>query len=204
MLPEFITLTAPDGRIDTALTGRERRQLETEALPQFLPLQRWFGAKDERIGSATLIPLGELAGPTTRWSPATSTQTARAQRYFLPLSARWGEENIQPGAPEAVLHAGQDPPGPRVGALIDGAYDESFAKALLEAMRAESRIESDGGEVHCHGNERLSGDRRTSASRGRSASSRATSRSCSATRSSSSSTAACVQASSRTSRSRAS
>ena len=49
ILPEFLTLTSRDGRIETALTGRERSQLETEVLPQFLPLQRWFGAKDARI-----------------------------------------------------------------------------------------------------------------------------------------------------------
>ncbi len=154
ILPEFITLTAPDGRIHTALSGRERRQLEAEVLPRFLPLQRWFGAKDSAISGATLIPLGELPGDHALVACDVDADGER-QRYFLPLSVRWGEENIQPGAPKLSYTLAKIRRTSRLGALVDGAFDESFSKALLEAMRAESLIESEGGEVHCHGNERL-------------------------------------------------
>src|SRR5690606_38559858 len=60
MLPEFITLTTRDGSIENALAGREGRQFEAEALPRYLELQRWFGAKDQTIESAKLEPVAEM------------------------------------------------------------------------------------------------------------------------------------------------
>ena len=72
----------------TALAGRERGQLESDVLPQFLPRQRWFGAKDARIDEVALTPLGGVeagrAFPRRRW---TSTLGDDQQRYFLPMSA---------------------------------------------------------------------------------------------------------------------
>ena len=40
--------------------------------------------------------------------------------------------------------------GPRVGALIDGAYDERLAAALLEAMRQGREIDGPAGKVRFH------------------------------------------------------
>ena len=48
-LPEFVTLTAHGGTLDSALDGRERPQLERDVLPEFLARQRWFGGKDSAI-----------------------------------------------------------------------------------------------------------------------------------------------------------
>src|SRR5690606_3664063 len=58
-LPEFVTLTLVGGRIERALEGRERRQLEQDVLAPFLERQRWFGAKGEEIRSARIQ---EIAG----------------------------------------------------------------------------------------------------------------------------------------------
>ena len=154
ILPEFITLTARDGRIHTALTGRERRQLETEVLPKFLPLQRWFGAKDSAISDVTLISLGEIPGEHALVACDVEAG-GEQQRYFLPLSVRWGEENLQPGAPKLSYTLAKIRRTSRLGALVDGAFDDHFSKALLEAMRAGTRISGEGGEVSCHGNDRL-------------------------------------------------
>ena len=46
------------------------------------------------------------------------------QRYFLPISARWGEENLPPGAPKLSYTLAKIRRGAKVGALIDGAFDE--------------------------------------------------------------------------------
>jgi predicted trehalose synthase len=51
------------------------------------------------------------------------------QRYFLPLSARWGDENLRPGAPKLSYTLAKIRRGPKVGALIDGAFDERLAAA---------------------------------------------------------------------------
>ncbi len=147
ILPEFITLTTRDGRIETALTGRERAQLETDVLPQFLPLQRWFGAKDARIDKVSLVSLGELKPGEHALVAINVTLDHDEQRYFLPMSARWGDENLRPGAAKLSFTLAKIRRGPRVGALIDGAFDENLALALLEAMREGRRIEGAEGTL---------------------------------------------------------
>ncbi|SMF57446.1 trehalose synthase /maltokinase [Tistlia consotensis] len=158
-LPEFITVTSRDGRVSSVLTGREKRQLESETLPSFLPLQRWFAAKDERIASVSLTPLGSLDNPDHLLATAEvvlkGAESDAPQRYFLPLAARWGEENLRAGAPKLSYTLAKIRKGPRVGALIDGAHDEAFAEELLRAMQAGRRNEADGHVLRCSGSERL-------------------------------------------------
>ncbi|MGN6550525.1 MAG: putative maltokinase, partial [Pararhizobium sp.] len=156
ILPEFITLTARDGRLETALTGRERRQLETEVLPRFLPLQRWFGAKDAAISDVTLTPLGELQNGEHALVACDVEVGGEHQRYFLPLSVRWGEENIHPGAPKLSYTLAKIRRTSRLGALIDGAFDERFAEALLNGMRSETAVENGSGAVRFRGSAALS------------------------------------------------
>jgi maltose alpha-D-glucosyltransferase/alpha-amylase len=153
ILPEFITLTSRDGRIETALTGRERGQLESDVLPQFLPLQRWFGAKDARITKVGLIPLGELKPAEHALVAIDATLDADQHRYFLPMSARWGDDNLRPGAPKLSYTLAKIRRGPKVGALIDGAYDEQLAAQLLAAMRSSREIDGPAGKVRCHATE---------------------------------------------------
>src|SRR5690606_29955042 len=49
ILPEFITLPCRGLRCEDVLTEENRRRLAEDVLPEFLQLQRWFGAKGERI-----------------------------------------------------------------------------------------------------------------------------------------------------------
>jgi maltose alpha-D-glucosyltransferase/alpha-amylase len=147
MLPEFITLTTRDGSIENALAGREGRQFESEALPRYLELQRWFGAKDQTIEGARLEPLAEM--PDARFQLATCTVKLgdEEQQYFLPLSARWGEENIAFGAPTLSYTMAKLRRGPRVGALVDGAYDPDLSLALVDGLRQELELSGTSGTV---------------------------------------------------------
>src|SRR5690606_22397028 len=147
MLPEFITLTTRDGSIENALAGREGRQFEAEALPRYLELQRWFGAKDQTIESARLEPVAEM--PDARFQLATCTVKLgdEEQRYFLPLSARWGEENIAFGAPTLSYTMAKLRRGPRVGALVDGAYDPDLSLALVDGLRQGLELSGTSGSV---------------------------------------------------------
>ena len=155
ILPEFITLTTRDGRIETALSGRERSQLETDVLPMFLPRQRWFGAKDARIGRVSLTTIGELA-PGAHALVAIEVEVDEARHcYFLPVSARWGDANLRPGAPKLSYPLAKIRRGPRVGALIDGAFDEHFAEALIAALRDGREISGSGGVARFRGSPAL-------------------------------------------------
>src|SRR5690606_37679492 len=156
MLPEFITMTTRDGSLMTALSGRERQQLESQVLPQFLPLQRWFGAKDDAIESVAMTPLAELQRGAHSLVVLDVAVGGDTQRYFLPISARWGEENLQMGAPKLSYTLAKVRRGPRVGALVDGVFDETFAGALLEALRDGGTLEASDGTVAFTGGDLLS------------------------------------------------
>nr|RDS96329.1 maltose alpha-D-glucosyltransferase [Cereibacter sphaeroides f. sp. denitrificans] len=145
-LPDFITLTTRDGRAETALTGRETRQFEADVLPNWLPLQRWFGAKEEKISAVKLAVLGSLSADHALVR-LDADVGGEAQQYFLPASALWGEEQLRAGAPKLSFTLAKVRRGPQVGALIDGAYDEQMAQAMLEALREGRRLSGAGGEV---------------------------------------------------------
>ncbi len=154
-LPEFITLTTTDGKLMTALSGRDRAHLEEDTLPAFLPLQRWFGAKDERISKVALEPLAELKTGEHALAVLHVDLGGETQNYFLPVSARWGEENLVMGAPKLSYTLAKVRRGPRVGALIDGAFDEHLAEELLYAMRDRKTLSARDGEVAFSSSDRL-------------------------------------------------
>src|SRR5919112_599613 len=60
-LPEFVTLVMPNGWNDL-FTRHNLPQLERDAIPPFLPRQRWFGAKDQRVRSVRVLAHGEFRG----------------------------------------------------------------------------------------------------------------------------------------------
>ncbi|MEM6847012.1 MAG: maltose alpha-D-glucosyltransferase [Pseudomonadota bacterium] len=157
-LPDFVTLTTRHGLIADALTGRERGQLEGTTLPQWLPLQRWFAAKDERISKAELEPLAALddAGRYALTALKVSVGSGE-QRYFVPMSVRWGEEHLRPGAPKLSYTLAKTRSGPKVGALIDGTYDETMAAELINLMQAGAVRTGADYTVRFDGSPELSG-----------------------------------------------
>ena len=152
MLPEFVTLTASDGVERSILTGRERTQLERDVLPAFLPLQRWYGAKQEgRIRSVTVNRIGSL-GDNSRAMTITETKAGAAKaRYFLPLSIVWGEDNLKPGAPLLPHTLAKARKGPRLGAVVDGAFDDGFAFELMAAIRGGKPVTVENGALKFDG-----------------------------------------------------
>ncbi|WP_410216789.1 maltose alpha-D-glucosyltransferase [Paracoccus sp. (in: a-proteobacteria)] len=134
ILPEFMTLTTRDGRVQTALKGREGAQFQNDVLPQWLPLQRWFAAKDDAISAVHMTPLGELEADHALVSVEVTLEDGQ-HSYFLPLSARWGDENMRPGAPKLSYTLAKIRHTARVGALVDGAYDERLPGLFLQAMK---------------------------------------------------------------------
>ena len=154
-LPEFITLVGPD--LEAALAGRERKQLEHEALPQFLQRQRWFGAKDEKISGVRIAKLGSL-GPSTGGLYVLDVELASGdvQSYLLPLNILWGEENVQFGAPKLSYTLAKVRKGSKLGALIDGCHDDRLPLEVMEFMRAGEAIDVDDGRLRFRGSPRLS------------------------------------------------
>ncbi len=153
-LPEFLTLTTRDGRLSTALAGREGRELARDTMPKFLPLQRWFASKDKRIRSVDIVELAELDGRHSL-SVLDVKIDGDTERYFMPLSAIWGEEHVSHGSPTLWATVAKLRRGPRVGAMIDGTADHEMALRLLEGMRRDEVVDAAEGRIVFHGNDRL-------------------------------------------------
>jgi maltose alpha-D-glucosyltransferase/alpha-amylase len=144
ILPDFVTLTSRGSGITDVLSGDSTGRLAREALPGFLPLQRWFGAKGEKITSLTVTP-GPSIGDSLLSIVDVTTSNTGHQEYFLPLSALWGEENLQFGASTLSHTLAKLRRTNRLGALIDASFDPHFAQAMVEAMR--KNFELTGGGV---------------------------------------------------------
>ncbi|MDG4650068.1 maltose alpha-D-glucosyltransferase [Roseibacterium sp. SDUM158017] len=156
MLPDFITLTTRDGSISGAMADRSRDEFERRSLCAYLPLQRWFGAKEGRIEHARLRPLAEL--DRQHLLSVVDVRVGGAdQRYFLPLAALWGEDNLTmgPRLPATLAKLRQ---ANRVGAIVDGAVEEGMANALLAALREGREIDAgENGRLVFSPTERLEG-----------------------------------------------
>jgi maltose alpha-D-glucosyltransferase / alpha-amylase len=203
-LPEFVTLALAGGQIERVFEGRERRALEGDVLGQFMPRQRWFGAKGDPVQRAEMTPLAPFAEGAGMLALVTvELERGGRQRYFLPLGVLWGEDTVQFGAPKLSYTLARVRRGPNLGALIDACYDERLGIDLVARMRAGETIPvaaAPSSSTAPTPSPRAT--RRRSPSR--STSSRATSPSPSTRRCCSRSTAACARASSRRSRSRVS
>ncbi len=146
-LPEFTTLTAPGGRIDRALEGRELANFERYALPDFLQHQRWYAGKSTTMQQASATLLGAVPGEPNEILIATVETGDGPQRYFLPVSVLWGEQNLTFGAPKLSYTLAKVRAGANLGALIDACHDERFVGDLVRAIRADTETAAAGGTL---------------------------------------------------------
>ena len=156
--PEFVTLVMPQGWAD--LSGPHNLPLlEREVIPAFLPRQRWFAAKDQRLRGARVVAQAELAAPEDDGANGRpnsfslqiiEAQLGRGERqqYLLPLATSWSPEGSE--VRQALLPAtlAQLRQARREGALIDAASQERLALALAEAIRLGATLPSGAaGEI---------------------------------------------------------
>jgi maltose alpha-D-glucosyltransferase/alpha-amylase len=147
-LPEFVTLTAPGGKLDKALEGRERQQLEKDVLPEFLSRQRWFAGKGAKMTRVGVTPVGSIPGfPNELLFLNAEISTPGEHRYFMPVTAMWGEENLRFGAPKLSYTMAKLRYGPNLGALIDGSFDERFHQNVVDAMLAGTDVAVEDGII---------------------------------------------------------
>ncbi len=135
-LPEFLTLVLRNG-LDSAITQRNQHQIETEVLPHYLVRQRWFAGKDSAVAAAAITLFARFESQGTHHLLTfvdLALRDGRRQRYFLPLSARWGGHELRPDAGIAPYTLAKLREGPRVGAIFDSANDETLALGLVHAM----------------------------------------------------------------------
>ncbi|HTW27324.1 MAG TPA: maltose alpha-D-glucosyltransferase [Acetobacteraceae bacterium] len=141
-LPEFATLVVRRD-LPEILLGSDRRILEGEALPAYLPKRRWFAAKGEvlrgvRIAYAVPVPEQPLILTEIEVQLAD-----RAERYVLPLGLAWEDEPSDPLVQPLALARVRR--GPRIGHLTDAFALDALARAWLGAMLRSLTIELPDG-----------------------------------------------------------
>ena len=155
--PEFLTLVMPRNWADL-FRQHTLPQLENEAIPAFLPRQRWFGEKDQRIKGASVRAHGEIvrqledgSGSETFLAAVVEAQLAAGARprYFLPLIAIWSpaETELRQGlVPVTLAELRQSR---KEGALVDALSQDGLALAIIDAIQSEATVPLEGGEIRC-------------------------------------------------------
>ncbi|MBK5255769.1 MAG: maltose alpha-D-glucosyltransferase, partial [Vicinamibacteria bacterium] len=131
------------------MADRMRTQFETDTLPRFIEIQRWYATKGavverarlvdhaiwEKGDSTWMLPLVALDGP-----PEKST-------YFMPLALAWEnteEERVHrlgPAALAKVRHQAD------VGVMADAFHDEVFCRTVVAAIGAGEEAKTSAGRL---------------------------------------------------------
>jgi maltose alpha-D-glucosyltransferase / alpha-amylase len=140
LMPEQL---GPAEDVRGLLASKVRAQLERDILPTFLMGQRWFAAKDVGIERLRLLEQAEWSGDSGGWLVPlleVAPQDQEPQAYFAPLAIAWGdveEESVRPVLPSALARVRR---GARVGVLYDAFADDTFIRAVAQAMRNGTEI----------------------------------------------------------------
>ncbi|MDR6539177.1 maltose alpha-D-glucosyltransferase [Variovorax soli] len=119
------------------MAERMLSQFETDTLPRFIEIQRWYGAKGSAVSRARLIDHAVWDGDGFSWMlPLVSLDgPAEDSAYFVPLALAWEEQDedrfnrlTQAGVAKVRQQA-------NVGVMADAFYDEAFCRAMVRAVR---------------------------------------------------------------------
>ncbi|MDO8250940.1 MAG: maltose alpha-D-glucosyltransferase [Rhodoferax sp.] len=131
------------------MAERMRTQFETDTLPRYIEIQRWYASKGSTIERARLVdhavwdagefswmlPILKLDGP------------AEDSNYFMPLALAWedrDEERIAKLTPAALAKVRQQA---NVGIMGDAFYDPAFCRAMVQAIGAGMEISTAAGRL---------------------------------------------------------
>jgi maltose alpha-D-glucosyltransferase/alpha-amylase len=155
MMQELTTLVLRRGIAD-AVEGRPKAQVDGEVLPAYLPMRRWFGAKDEPLEAARLALATPMPGaPEVLLCEVEATVSGRPERYTLPLEIAW--EDHHPPALPMQLALARVRQGRRVGVLTDAFSGEALARSVLAGLRAEAEVPTGAGVLKFMPTGRLAG-----------------------------------------------
>src|SRR5690606_5607080 len=125
-LPEFVTLITKRS-LDEVLEPNPRALLEREALPRWLAMRRWFGAKQATIEEVSIVYAAPLAvpGQDILLCELDVRHGEGADRYQLPLAFA-GEDGPVLARELALARVRR---GREVGLLTDAVVFDDFARA---------------------------------------------------------------------------
>ncbi len=151
-LPEFRTLVLPNGW-DDILRGENTRALGERILPEFLPNQRWFAAKEHRIVGVRLadaLEMNEDGGSYLVCTINVTVASGDSQQYFLPLALNWDQGLTEPFGHLQSFTLSRARVGADVASVHDAMAAPGFPRALVAAIRDEASAPTiRGGRLVC-------------------------------------------------------
>ncbi|GAA4329681.1 maltose alpha-D-glucosyltransferase [Variovorax defluvii] len=131
------------------MAERMATQFETDTLPRFIEIQRWYASKGSPVararirdhavwdseGFSWMLPLVSLEGPSDD------------STYFVPLALAWedlDEERLNRLTQAGVAKVRQQA---NVGVMADAFYDESFCRAMVRAVRDGLELKAARGRL---------------------------------------------------------
>jgi maltose alpha-D-glucosyltransferase / alpha-amylase len=113
--------------------GSAANPLENEILPEYIPKQRWFGAKTKKIKSTKIADWGVLDGAVHSAMAFVSIhyEDGSGDTYVLPLAIAVNEaaDRVAERSSNGIVSPVSTPEGP--GVLYDGTFDDSTCEQLL-------------------------------------------------------------------------
>ncbi|MEG0246546.1 MAG: putative maltokinase, partial [Pseudomonas sp.] len=145
-LPDFTTLVLKK-RLEELLEAPCRTTLEQTSLPSWLANRRWFANKDstiDRVHIAYGVRFGGAQHPVLL-SEIEVTSSGQTSRYQLPFGLL-GEDQFSSALPQQLALA-RVRRVRQVGLITDAFSLDSFIRAVIEGLRAETVLTSSDGEI---------------------------------------------------------
>ncbi len=148
-LPELVLLALRDEG-PSLFAGTPLETFQTRIVPDYLPRQRWFGAKTRRIEQAAVREWARIPSPGP---PAffclvdIAYADGQIETYSLPVGVAQGRgaNLLIESRPELIVSRLTTPRGP--GVLHDALADEAACQALLGLIEHGRTIPAQGGEI---------------------------------------------------------
>ncbi len=149
MAPESkIFVSAPNQWRELFSVADYRSELEGRLFPEFLPRQRWFGAKSRRIASTEILDWGVFDQNHAAFVLLrVNYEEGEQDTYLVSLGMSFGAaaEQLRESAPAAVLSSLAIPK--ESGVLHDGLFNEGNLSSLLGIISDATQIKTERGLV---------------------------------------------------------
>ncbi len=132
------------------MADRMRTQFETDTLPRFIEIQRWYATKGDVVGRARLVDHAIWEKGDSSWMlPLVALDgPSESSTYFMPLALAWEnteEERVHRLGPVALAKVRHQAD---VGVMADAFHDEVFGRAVVAAIGAGEEAKTANGRLH--------------------------------------------------------
>ena len=136
-----------EGGWEGILAGMGRHRMETINLPEFLPKQRWFGGKAQRIANTRIVDWASLDPPHSALALVEiQSEKGGSETYLLPMALALGDgEELRHSASHSVIAPIAS--GKVAGLLYDGVFDDQTCQTLLSLVERDGELEARNGKI---------------------------------------------------------